>query len=127
MIGCLAVAALAMGGCDSTDELEVLQVAGRWTSGAFTQVDQGGNPVGQASLELEFEQDGDDLTGEGVVHLPQARIDLPFAVSGRSMERSIQFTMQYETAGPEVVNCTPDSETRLKCLKRGANFIMDRE
>ncbi len=123
----LLILGIALYGCDTAEDDPVLQVGGSWRSETFTQVDQGGSAVGPATLEVVFDQEGSDLDGSGVLHLPGARLDLPFDLSGSATQRTIQFTMLFETAAPEIVNCTTDNETRLKCVKRGVAFNLDRQ
>ena len=114
-------------GCDGAEEADVLQVNGAWTSDSFMQEDQVGTVIGPATLDVEFRQTGSQLSGSGVLHLPQARINLPFELNGTANKRTVQFSALYETAPPEQVNCTSDAENSLKCLKGTVRFNLDRE
>lgn len=112
--------------CDGGAEETVLDVVGAWESDVFVHEDAGGTPVGNAVLEVSLEQDGGRLEGAGELHLLQARFDLPFEVDGSVGERTVAFTMVYDTAPAESANCTTSSEDLLKCLKGSVRFNLNR-
>ena len=125
-IGTLSAAALLLlAACDSEDSSDLPQVGGHWESETFMHEDSRGTEVGQATLEVHFEQDGAELGGTGFLHLPQARVDMPFEIDGDVSERAVQFTLLYDTAPPEAVNCSVESDTLLKCFKGGARFNLN--
>lgn len=117
----------ATAACDSENEVELPDVSGQWESNTFINEDQRGTASGQAVFETHFDQDGEELSGSGLLHLPQARIELPFDVDGTVGDRSVQFITLYDTAPPETVTCSVESDTHLRCFKGSVRFNLTRE